>query len=471
MDRKLHEECGICGVFGVNEASVITYYGLHALQHRGQESAGIVVSDGETVRSKKGMGLVTNVFDKNDFGSLPGHIAIGHVRYSTSGASKPQNIQPLVVDYAKGLLAVAHNGNLINARSMRSYLENTGSIFQTGTDSEVLVHLIARPKEMSGSETALGHCFSQIKGAFSYLLMTKDSMTAVCDPNKFRPLSIGKLEGGYIVASETCAFDILGAEYLRDVEPGEIVTFNSEGMSSTFFVPPEERKPSHCIFEMIYFARPDSNIFGENVHMFRTKLGEKLAEEHPAEADMVVSVPDSGNSAAIGFSQGADIPYQRGFIKNHYVGRTFIQPEQGQRSVAVKMKLNVIHDQVEGKKVVVVDDSIIRGTTSKSRLECLRSADASKIHMRISSPPCKHPCYFGIDFPSEKELIASSHSVEEIAEIIGADSLGYISIPGLLSCTSKPENWCTACFSGNYPLEVTESMNDKYSMDRGYEEQ
>lgn len=470
MTDKLKEECGICGVFGVKDAAFPVYYGLHALQHRGQESAGIVASDGKNVRSTKDMGLVSDVFDSKKLKNLPGHIAIGHVRYSTSGASKPQNIQPLVVDYARGLLAVAHNGNLVNARKLRHRLEQEGSIFQTGTDSEVIVHLMAKPRHIPDDETDLSCCMRELKGSYSFVFMSRDSMTAACDPNKFRPLSIGRLNGGYIVASETCAFDIIGAEYFRDIQPGEIVTFTKEGMTSTYFVPPEKRRPKHCIFELIYFARPDSNVFGENVHKFRTNLGKTMSKESPADVDIIVSVPDSGNSAAIGYAENSGIPYQRGFIRNHYVGRTFIQPHQKERALAVKMKLNVIKDQVKGKKIVVVDDSLIRGTTSQSRLSCLKEAGVSEVHMRISCPPCRYPCFYGIDFPSQKELIASNHSEDEIKDIIGADSLSYLSLEGLLSSTSEPENWCHACFSGEYPVAVENGMTDKYSMDRDYGE-
>lgn len=470
MNDSLKEECGLCGVFGLDSAPINTYYGLQALQHRGQESAGIVVSDRKSVQSRKGMGLVSEVFSSRNIQQLRGDIAIGHVRYSTSGASKPQNIQPLVVDYSQGLLAVAHNGNLVNARTLRNELEEGGSIFQTGTDSEVIVHLMARPKLLHRDETHLSHCLKRLKGAYSFLFMTKDTLTAVCDPCKFRPLSIGMLGNGYIITSETCAFDILGAAYLREVEAGEIVTISDEGIKSSFFVSPDERKPSHCIFEMIYFARPDSNIFGMNVHTFRTRLGTRLSEEQPADADMVVSVPDSGNSAAIGFAHGAGIPYERGFIRNHYVGRTFIQPEQDQREVSVRMKLNVISNHVKDKRLVVVDDSLIRGTTSKSRLECLREAGVSEVHMRLSSPPCRHPCYYGIDFPSHSELIASTHTLDEIRDIIDADSLGYISVEGLLSCTDNPDHWCHACFSGEYPVQPEPDMTDKYAMDRKYRE-
>jgi len=471
MTHSIREECGLCGLFGIDDAALKTYYGLQALQHRGQESAGIVVSDRENVRSRKGMGLVSEVFIARSLETLSGDIAIGHVRYSTSGASKPQNIQPLVVDYSQGLLAVAHNGNLVNARTLRKELEQGGSIFQTGTDSEVIVHLMARPKLLHKDETHLSHCLQRLRGAYSFLFMTKDTLTAVCDPNKFRPLSVGTLGDGYVIASETCTFDILGGRYLREVEPGEIVTISDKGIESSFFVSPEERTPSHCIFEMIYFARPDSNIFGMNVHKFRTCLGTCLSREQPADADMVVSVPDSGNSAAIGFAHGAGIPYERGFIRNHYVGRTFIQPEQGQREVSVRMKLNVIRDQVQGKSLVVVDDSLIRGTTSKSRLACLREAEVSEVHMRLSSPPCRYPCFYGIDFPSRDELIASTHSIEEIRSIIDADSLGYISVKGLLSCTNSPDHWCHACFSGEYPVEPEADMDNKYAMDRGYKEE
>jgi len=468
---KPREACGVCGVFGVPGAAEKVYYGLYALQHRGQESAGIVASDRRRVRSVKGMGLVSEVVDRDALARLAGDIAIGHVRYSTSGASKPQNTQPLVMEYSQGLLAVAHNGNLVNARTLRRELEAHGSIFQTGTDSEVIVHLMARPRNTSSHTMRLRECLRQLKGAFSFVFMTPESMIAVCDPQKFRPLAIGTLEGGYIVASETCAFDILGARYLREVEPGEIVVFSDAGMESTFFVDEEERKPAHCIFEMIYFARPDSLVFGVSVHRFRTALGNRLCREHPADADIVVAVPDSGNSAAIGFANGAGIPYQRGFIRNHYIGRTFIQPHQEMRELSVRMKLNVIADQVRGRRLVVVDDSLIRGTTSRSRLECLRKAGAGEVHMRLSSPPCRYPCYYGIDFPSPEELIASSHSVEQIRRIIGADTLGYLSIEGLLEAAPDPSCWCHACFSGEYPVPPVDHMEDKYAMETRYREE
>ncbi|MFH1707157.1 MAG: amidophosphoribosyltransferase [Planctomycetota bacterium] len=471
MTPELKEACGLCGVYGVPQAALLAYYGIFALQHRGQESAGIVASDGINVRSKKGLGLVGDVFAGADFSGLPGHIALGHVRYSTSGGNKPQNVQPLVVDYAQGLMAVAHNGNLVNARTLRQELENTGSIFQTGTDSEVVLHLLARPKNLGRGATNLGYCLTQLRGAYAFLFMTRDTLTAACDPHKFRPLAIGRLEDGWIVASETCAFDLLGATYERDVEPGEIVTFSPRGVESAFFVPPEERTPAHCIFEMIYFARPDSNVFGENVHMFRSRLGARLAAEHPASADMVIAVPDSGNSHGIGYAEAAGIPFRRGFIRNHYVGRTFIQPRPEQRVQSVRLKLNVIREEVAGKRLVVVDDSIIRGTTCKSRLDCLRQAGAAGLHMRVASPPCRFPCYYGIDFPTRKELIAAGHSVDETRTLVGADSLGYISPEGLRQCSARPDNWCTACFTGAYPIPPVDTMEDKFAMDRGFEEQ
>lgn len=466
MDAECGHYCGVMGVYGCEDAAYLTYLGLHSLQHRGQESAGIVVSDGQKVRSHKGMGLLTQAIPSDRLTELPGHIAIGHVRYSTTGSSKPQNIQPLVVDYSEGLLAIAHNGNLVNARMLRDEYEAYGSIFQTSTDSEVIVHLLAKPSHVA-KPNSIGHCLNHVKGAYCFLFMRPDRMIAARDPQGFRPLCIGKLDEGYIVASETVAFDLIGAEFVREIEPGEMVTFDKNGMHAEFFAPPEERKPSYCIFESIYFARPDSNIFHENVHKVRHKLGKVLAEETAVPADIVVAIPDSGYSAALGYCQAAGLPLDRGLIRNHYVGRTFLNPVQSQRARAVSMKHNVVKDVVRGKRIILVDDSLIRGTTVTGLVKMLRDAGAKEIHMRISCPPNMHPCYYGIDFPTRRELIAANHSIPEIESMLDVDSLRYLSLAGMLSAVQLPaEHFCAACFTGRYPVEPVDQMADKFSMDQ-----
>jgi amidophosphoribosyltransferase len=475
LDDSVGHHCGLFGVYNVPNAAAKTYLGLFALQHRGQESAGIVASDGRKLRSKKAMGLVTEIFNKKELAELDGHLAIGHVRYSTTGSSRPQNIQPLVVDYSNGLIAVAHNGNLVNARTLRDEYEAYGSIFQTSTDSEIIVHLLARPENV-GRKDHLAHCLRQLRGAFSFLFMTRDKLIGARDPQGFRPLILGRMkdEGhlgtigeGYVLCSETCALDQVGAEFIREVEPGEIVTIDAEGVHSSFYVEKDEIKPAHCIFEHVYFARPDSMIFGDDVHAVRIKLGERLAVEKPARADVVFAVPDSGNAGAIGFSRKSGIPLDMGFIRNHYVGRSFIKPSQTERESAVAMKFNVVRSAVRGKRVVVVEDSLIRGTTFRKQAKILRDAGATEVHLRITCPPTLHACYYGIDFPSKDQLIAARlKTIDAIEEWLGVDSLGYVSVEGLLAAVSKPaSNYCTACWTGKYPVKPVDAM-DKYAMER-----
>jgi amidophosphoribosyltransferase len=451
---EIKEACGLFGAFGSQEAAYEVYCGLYALQHRGQESAGIVVSDGKTLLSSKGMGLVSTVFTREVLAPLTGEIAIGHVRYSTTGASRLQNIQPLVVRYEKGLMAISHNGNIVNAKALRMAHERSGSIYQTGTDSEVLAHLLARPSHQKLRDP-LPHCLSHLRGAFSFLLMEKDRIVGVRDPHGFRPLVLGKRGKTYFLASETCAFDLIRAETVRSLEPGEIVTLTKAGPRSEYIEGPPPLRHAHCIFEMIYFARPDSIVFDQSVHNIRVQFGAALAKVKPVQADYVIPVPDSGISPAIGYANASGIPFQRGYIRNHYVGRTFIEPQKTGRVESVRFKLNVVKDVVGGKRLVVVDDSIIRGTTSKSRVRALREAGAREIHMRISSPPCRYPCYYGIDFPDPRELIASKRSIEQIREYIGVDSLAYLNPEAMLACAVHPaKDYCTACFTGDYPVPV-----------------
>ena len=460
------ECCGIIGIFGVEKAAEKAYAGLYALQHRGQESAGIVASDGKNIQSKKGHGLLSEAISPSQLSELPGHIAVGHVRYSTTGARGVQNIQPLVIEYSRGIIAIAHNGNLTNARSLRRIYQSRGSIFQTSTDSEIIVHLLADPENL-GADDPLGESLRHVRGAYSLVLMDASGLVAARDPHGFRPLSLGELDGGYVVASETCAFDLLGAKFIRDIEPGEIVEFGEGRPSSRLFGSPGESRLARCIFEYIYFARPDSVVFGETVHRVRLRLGENLAGSSPAEADVVFPVPDSGNSAALGFSRRSGILLDSGFIRNHYVGRTFINPTEESRISGVRIKLNVVGDVVNGKRVVVVDDSIVRGTTCRARIHSLRAAGATEVHLRISAPPIRFPCFYGIDFPHADELIAAERSVDEIKDYVGVDSLGYQGIEGLLASVPEPrDSYCLACFSGEYPLEVTEDM-DKYAMEAG----
>ncbi len=458
-DHRIGESCGIFAVYGSADAARLAYLSLFALQHRGQESAGMVVSDGEKVRSRKGLGLLGEVVSPADFGSLPGHLAIGHVRYSTTGASrKPQNIQPLVLEYSKGLFAVAHNGNLVNARSLRRECEARGSIFQTSTDSEIVVHLLARPENLKLGQP-LPRCLAHLRGAYSFVFLTRDSIIAARDPHGFRPLAMGRLGDAVVFASETCAFDLIGAAYERDVEPGEIVEVSARGVETHRIEGAEGQRISHCIFEHIYFARPDSRVFGETVHDVRSRLGERLAEDRPADADIVIPVPDGGRSGALGYARRSGIPLERGFIRNHYVGRTFIMPAEDSRGDTVNIKLNAVRSVVRGKRVVVVDDSIIRGTTSRGRFALLREAGAKELHVRITAPPCRHPCFYGIDFPTPGELIATDRSVEDIRAFLKVDSLGYQTVEGMLSTVSKPQNYCAACFTGEYPEPPIETVS------------
>ena len=451
------EECGVFGVFGHRDAAKLTYFGLYALQHRGQESAGIVSSTGKSTYEHKGMGLVPEVFDESILTELCGDIAVGHVRYSTTGSSIAKNAQPFVVSHGGNTLAIAHNGNLINAKEMRMDLEQKGSIFQTTMDSEIIVHLLARNIQR-GVEEAMVEVVSQIQGAYSCVLMTKDKLIALRDPNGFRPLCLGLLDGGYIVASETCALDLIEAQYVRDIDPGEILIIGEDELKS--IKPFPEHKKTFCIFEYIYFARPDSNIFGQNVYAVRKRLGRSLAQEYPIDADFAMPFPDSGTYAAIGFCQESSIPLEMGVIRNHYVGRTFIQPVQSMRDFGVKVKLNPVKEILNQKRVVIVEDSIIRATTSKMRIKTLREAGAWEIHMMVSCPPHRYPCFYGIDFSTKGELIASERSVEEIKNFIGLDSLCYLSLPGMIQATGQPEDsFCLACFNGKYPIQPKEGIS------------
>lgn len=437
--------CGLFGAYGCLDAVEKVYYGLYSLQHRGEESAGIASTGGSNILWHKGMGVVSQVFSPENLKQLRNSAAIGHIRYSTVGHSSAYNAQPLIGESSRGQIAIAHNGQLVNARELKSTLEAQGSVFQTTCDTEIVLHLMARPEYRRDMPALL----REVKGAFSLLILTPKEMIAVRDPNGFRPLCLGKVEDGYVAASESCALDQVGAEYLREVLPGEVVYINKEGMKAEGFSP---ARPSYCIFELIYFSRPDSRVYGENVHLFRKRLGSKLAEECPQEADIVIPVPEGGNSAAMGYSITSGIPLDRGFVRNHYVGRTFIQPLAASRHQKAEIKLNAISDVVKGKRVVVVDDSIVRGTTSKSRFGLLRKAGAKEIHVRISCPPHRFPCYYGIDFQLKEELIAASRTTEEITEFLAVDSLGYLSIEGMLSCTSSPKEYCIACFAGSYPV-------------------
>jgi amidophosphoribosyltransferase len=446
------EYCGVFGVFGHESAVDITYLGLYALQHRGEESCGIAVSDGKRIRQLTGMGLVSEVLGKKKIKDLKGKTAIGHVRYSTTGSSILRNAQPFVISHQKFSVSIAHNGNLTNAVKLRRQLEEEGAIFQTTMDSEVVLHLLVRSKK-ERIEDRLVDALKQCDGAFTMLFLTEDKIIGVRDPNGFRPLCLGKKDDSYVLTSETCSLDLIGAEFVREVEPGEMVVISENGVESH---KPFEKKPhSPCIFEFIYFSRPDSRIFGQSVYDVRKRLGRKLAQESPADADMVMSIPDSGNYAALGYSEESGIPFDFGMIRNHYVGRTFIQPSQEMRKHGVKIKLNPIKDVLEGKKIVVVEDSIVRGTTTSSRIKALREAGVKEIHMRISCPPIRFPCFYGIDFPSRKELIANELSVEKIAEFIGVDSLKYLSLDGMLDAArNNGKDFCTACFSGDYPTKV-----------------
>ncbi|MDY0190353.1 MAG: amidophosphoribosyltransferase [Desulfuromonas sp.] len=465
MFDKLQDECGVFGIYGHPEAANLTYLGLYALQHRGQESCGIVASDGTTLRAYRKMGLVSDAFRNNKvFDDLPGSSAIGHVRYSTAGGNDIKNCQPIMVDYVRGSIAVAHNGNLVNAQDLRNELERMGSIFSTIADTEVIIHLLARAQSDSLADRVVD-ALKRVRGAYSLVFQTETRMVAVRDPNGFRPLILGKLDGAYVVASETCALDLIEAEFIRELDPGEMIVVDKDGLHS--FHPFEKANPSPCIFEYIYFARPDSTIFGREVYNVRKEYGRQLAREYPVDADVVVAIPDSGVPAAIGYAEQSGIPFELGLIRNHYVGRTFIEPQQSIRHFGVKIKLNPVRQVIEGKRVVVVDDSIVRGTTARKIIKMIRNAGATEVHLRISSPPVSYPCYYGIDTPTRTELIASSHSVEEINRYVTSDSLGYLSVDGLYKATggcgdgSCNGQFCTACFSGHYPVKFPRLKSDK----------
>lgn len=455
---KLKEECGVMGIYRRSTETTVAemvYYGLFALQHRGQESAGIATNDGFRSYYHKGMGLVNEVFNDTIFKDLKGNIGIGHVRYSTTGESYINNAQPLVVKYRGGSIGLAHNGNLVNASLIRERLEDDGVVFQTTIDSEVIVNLIARYSS-EGIPAAVERTMELIKGAYSLVVMTEEGLIGVRDPHGLRPLCIGKLEDGYAIASESCGLDAVGAEFFRDVEPGEIVIINDAGITTRRLN--KGYKKASCIFEYIYFARPDSIIDGVGVYQARKNAGEILAKEHPVEADMVIAVPDTSIPAAIGYSEALGIPFSEGFIKNRYIGRTFIQPNQSMRELAVRLKLNPLKSNIIGKRVVMIDDSIVRGTTSKQIVNTLKKAGAKEVHVRISSPPVAYSCYYGIDTPDSNQLIGAVKSVDEIRKAIGADSLGYISLEGLKKSVGlEGEPYCDACFCGNYPLEITKN--------------
>jgi amidophosphoribosyltransferase len=457
---KIKEECGVFGIFGYLEAANLTYLGLHALQHRGQESAGIVTSDGTHLYTHREMGLVSDIFTEAVISKLPGRNAIGHVRYSTTGSSHLKNSQPIVVTYSRGELAIAHNGNLTNARTLREELEQGGAIFQSTTDTEVIVHLIARSQEENLIKRII-EALIKCEGAYSLLFLSPEFMIAARDAYGFRPLVVGKLGEAAVIASETCAFDLIEAEFVREVEPGEILVVSAKGIES--FKPFPEVRHAQCVFEFIYFARPDSFIFGRNVYQVRKELGKQLARENPADADIIVAVPDSGVPAGIGYSEESGIPLELGLLRNHYVGRTFIEPQQSIRNFGVKLKLNAIRDVLSGKRVVIVDDSIVRGTTSRKIVKMIRAAGATEVHMRISSPPMCFSCYYGIDTPIREELIASSLDAVEINKYITSDTLGYLSLEGVMKAVESykalegKEDFCDACFTGNYPVEITDS--------------
>jgi amidophosphoribosyltransferase len=446
------EKCGVFGIYGHPEAARLTYFGLYALQHRGQESCGIVAGDGCRVSAHRGLGLVHEVFPADMLARLPGHLAIGHVRYSTTGSTLLVNAQPFLVQHAGQTIAIGHNGTLTNAREIRKNLEDSGSIFQSTMDTEIIVHLMARHKN-KGLVESLAAALAEVKGSYSLVLSTADKVIAARDPRGFRPLSLGALDSSWLVASETCAFDLVQADYFRDVEPGEIVVLDRDGLHSHKPFPPEPRK--HCIFEFIYFARPDSRVFGKSVYQVRKRLGACLAREHPLEGDLVMPFPDSGTYAALGFADVMDMPFEMGVIRNHYVGRTFIQPSQTMRDFSVRIKLNPVKEILKGKRVIVVEDSIIRGTTTRSRIKSLREAGAKEVSMVVSCPPHRFPCFYGIDFSTKGELIAARQQVNQIRDYLGLDYLGYLSVEAMVEATElDSSNFCLSCFTGDYPVPL-----------------
>ncbi len=457
--KNMKEYCGVFGIYNNPHAAYYTYLGLYALQHRGQESAGIAVFDGNKIVYHRDFGLVSSVFSHRTLEELKGFTAIGHNRYSTSGASdSPDNIQPIVVSSRIGKIAISHNGNIVNALLLRKKLEDEGSIFRGTTDSEVIVHLIVKSKAAT-FEDKIVDAITKLKGAFSLLIMADDRLVAVRDPWGFRPLVMGELEDSIVFASETCALDLVGARYIRDVEPGEMIIVSKDSIKTIYPFEGLNCRRSQCIFEFVYFSRPDSHIFGKSVYSVRKEFGKTLARENPVDADVVIAVPDSGLVPAIGYSEESGIPFQLGFIRNHYVGRTFIKPTQKTRDISVKVKLNPVPDVLRGKRVIVIDDSIVRGTTSRKIVRMLKEAGAKEVHMRISSPPTRWPCYFGIDTPTRDQLIASNYTVEEIAKFIEADTLAYLSLDGMIKAAGGKEcGYCTACFDGNYPVEIPEEI-------------
>lgn len=462
---KMKEECGVFGVFGCEDAAKLCYLGLYALQHRGQESAGIISYDSKSFYVVKEEGLVSEIFDPENLQHLKGKFSIGHVRYSTTGGNSINNIQPMYSKTAQGKLAIAHNGNLTNALNLYKELELKGALFQSTVDSEIFLHLFSRAK--AGNVVGnFQEILPKIEGAYALVALGENYLVAARDPNGFRPLVIGKLGDGYIAASETCALDLIGAQYIREVKPGEIVFITKDGLSSHQI--PKKITPSLCVFEHVYFARPDSLVFGDSVHMVRKAFGAQLAKEHPVDADIVIAIPDSGNSAALGYAEASGIPYEIGMTRNHYVGRTFIQPEQKIRDFGVKIKLNPIRHVIEGKRVIVIDDSLVRGTTSKRRVSAIRDAGAKEVHLRISSPPIKFPCHFGIDTPKRAKLIAATKSTLEIMKYVGADSLGYLSQKGMVDAVKSVESshFCTACFDGKYPIKVVNKGKSAFDSQR-----
>ena len=453
MLDKFHDECGVVGVYGHSDAANLAYLGLYALQHRGQESAGIVASNNGKMHLEVGMGLVADVFSDLRLKKLPGNIAIGHNRYSTTGVSRIKNAQPCLIEYAGGTMAMGHNGNLVNASEIRQELGAAGAIFQSTNDSEVIVHLMAQSRRNSFVDRAVA-ALSQVKGAYSIVLMSENELIAARDPQGFRPLCLGKLDGAYIVASESCVMDLVEAEFIREIEPGELILINQYGVKS--FYPFQKTSTKQCVFEHIYFSRPDSYLFGHSVYSVRKLMGKALAQEKPVDADVVVPVPDSGVISAMGYSEEADIPFQMGLIRNHYVGRTFIEPQSQIRNFGVKIKLNAVKPVIEGKRIIIIDDSIVRGTTSKKIVRMLREVGALEVHVRISSPPTTHSCFYGIDTPTKSELIASNMDIEQTREYLGADSLHYISLEGMLGIFGEQkDDFCAACFDGHYPVDVT----------------
>ncbi len=465
LDDKLREECGVFGIYGHSEAARLTYLGLYALQHRGQESCGIVVANGEQLISEREMGHVSEAFNQARLDRLPGQAAIGHVRYSTAGEVSIRECQPFSVTCQHGQIAVCHNGNLPFASEERKRLEREGAIFSSTSDTEVILHGVARSRASTVAD-AIAEVMRETEGAFSTLFLTPREMIAIRDPRGFRPLALGRLNDAWVIASETCAFDLIDAEYVRDIEPGEMVVINEEGLRSTHPLKPQQH--SMCVFEHVYFSRPDSKIFGQSVNRSRHKMGERLAIEQPADADLVVPVPDSGVPAAIGYSAESGLPFRFGLVRNHYVGRTFIEPQQSIRSFGVRIKLNPVRDLIEGKRIVLIDDSIVRGTTSKKIVRMVREAGAKEIHVRISCPPTISPCYYGVDTPNKSELIAANYSVEGIRDFIGADSLGYLTLEGMLTATGlDPKASCVACWNEKYPTRITSEAETMHSREEG----